>query len=81
MCRAGIISGRELERCELRSIALDAESGSPPLTSSFNCNIQPVRVEGRHDQPPTQQLNRPRNSALQIPAAPGYWPRALACHR
>ena len=30
MCRAGIISGRKLERCEFRSIALDAESGSPP---------------------------------------------------
>ena len=30
MCRAGIVSGRKLERCELHSIALDAESGFPP---------------------------------------------------
>ncbi len=30
MCRAGKISGRKLEGCALRSIALDAESGSPP---------------------------------------------------
>ena len=44
MCKARIISGRKLERCELRSVALDAESGSPPpnkrLQLTLNSSLQ-----------------------------------------